>query len=181
MDHIELSSAEVEKTLNDTACCVLILDIALSDKNIPKFTIMAMKVAKAQLRVNAALIKKMHTAIGVLFEIVSDMRHLADSLAEYANAVTTNEHIACEKPAEPINPDDFVPIYDPETDQPEIKEAEPPQPDVSEVLFAKMSEFSRAGHKAKARELIQKYGGQKFSDLKAEVYPAMLAELEAMM
>ena len=49
MDHIELSSAEVEKTLNDTACCVLILDIALSDKNIPKFTIMAMKVAKAQL------------------------------------------------------------------------------------------------------------------------------------
>lgn len=30
MDHIELSSAEVEKTLNDTACCVLILDIALS-------------------------------------------------------------------------------------------------------------------------------------------------------
>ena len=57
MDHIELSSAEVEKTLNDTACCVLILDIALSDKNIPKFTIMAMKVAKAQLRVNAALIK----------------------------------------------------------------------------------------------------------------------------
>lgn len=70
MDHIELSSAEVEKTLNDTACCVLILDISLSDKNIPKFTIMAMKVAKAQLRVNAALIKKMHTAIGVLFEIV---------------------------------------------------------------------------------------------------------------
>ena len=70
MDHIELSSAEVEKTLNDAACCVLILDIALSDKNIPKFTIMAMKVAKAQLRVNAALIKKMHTAIGVLFEIV---------------------------------------------------------------------------------------------------------------
>lgn len=49
---------------------MLILDIALSDKNIPKFTIMAMKVAKAQLRVNAALIKKMHTAIGVLFEIV---------------------------------------------------------------------------------------------------------------
>jgi len=113
--------------------------------------------------------------IKLLLDVVSDMRHLADSLAEYANAVTTNEHIACEKPAEPINPDD------PETDQPEIKEAEPPQPDVSEVLFAKMSEFSRAGHKAKARELIQKYGGQKFSDLKAEVYPAMLAELEAMM
>ncbi len=119
--------------------------------------------------------------IKLLLDVVSDMRHLADSLAEYANAVTTNEHIACEKPAEPINPDDFVPIYDPETDQPEIKEAEPPQPDVSEVLFAKMSEFSRAGHKAEARELIQKYGGQKFSDLKAEVYPAMLAELEAMM
>ena len=29
MDHIELSSAEVEKTLNDTACCVLILDLSL--------------------------------------------------------------------------------------------------------------------------------------------------------
>jgi len=87
--------------------------------------------------------------IKLLLDVVSDMRHLADSLAEYANAVTTNEHIACEKPAEPINPDDFVPIYDPETDQPEIKEAEPPQPDVSEVLFAKMSEFSRAGHKRK--------------------------------
>ena len=69
MDHIELSSAEVEKTLNDTACCVLILDIALSDKNIPKFTIM--KVAKAQLRVNAALIKKMHTAIAALLRIVT--------------------------------------------------------------------------------------------------------------
>ena len=55
--------------------------------------------------------------IKLLLDVVSDMRHLADSLAEYANAVTTNEHIACEK----------------------------------------------------------------FSDLKAEVYPAMLAELEAMM
>ena len=65
--------------------------------------------------------------IKLLLDVVSDMRHLADSLAEYANAVTTNEHIACEKPAEPINPDDFVPIYDPETDQPEIKEAEPPR------------------------------------------------------
>ena len=32
MDHIELSSAEVEKTLNDTACCVLILDIARCDE-----------------------------------------------------------------------------------------------------------------------------------------------------
>ena len=71
MNQIDLSSAEVEKTLNDTACCVLILDIAMSDKNIPKFTIMAMKVAKAQLRVNAALIKKMHTAIAALLRIVT--------------------------------------------------------------------------------------------------------------
>ena len=45
--------------------------------------------------------------IKLLLDVVSDMRHLADSLAEYANAVTTNEHIACEKPAEPINPDDL--------------------------------------------------------------------------
>ena len=37
--------------------------------------------------------------IKLLLDVVSDMRHLADSLAEYANAVTTNEHIACEKPA----------------------------------------------------------------------------------
>ena len=28
--------------------------------------------------------------IKLLLDVVSDMRHLADSLAEYANAVTTN-------------------------------------------------------------------------------------------
>ena len=65
MDHIELSSAEVEKTLNDTACCVLILDIALSDKNIPKFTIMAMK-----------------DSVGIFRKAVCKMSHVADNIQQ---------------------------------------------------------------------------------------------------
>ena len=32
--------------------------------------------------------------IKLLLDVVSDMRHLADSLAEYANAVTTNEPVS---------------------------------------------------------------------------------------
>ena len=71
MDHIELSSAEVENALNDTACCMLMLDIALSAKDTSAFAATAMKMARSQLRVTAALIKKMHTAIAALLRIVT--------------------------------------------------------------------------------------------------------------
>ena len=123
--------------------------------------------------------------IKLLLDVVADMRHLADSLAEYANAVTGNEHLACEKPAEQINPADFEPIYDPAMDE-QVQEKlgdkeQEPQIPLREQVMEKLTKLTRSNRKAEARALIQKYGGQKFTELPETVYPEMLKELEAML
>ncbi|MCM1530467.1 MAG: hypothetical protein NC093_10800 [Alistipes sp.] len=121
--------------------------------------------------------------IKLLLDVVADMRHLADSLAEYANAVTGNEHLICEKPAGQINPADFEPIYDPTMDQQmqeEIDDKESQIP-LREQVMEKLTRLTRSNRKTEARELIRKYGGQKFTELPESVYPDMLKELEAML
>ena len=98
----------------------------------------------------------------LLLDVVSDLQHLADSLKEYAQAAVSNEK---------LNIDDFEEIY--------TSEEEPMLPSAEEVR-SKLARKSREGYQKQVRELITKYGGEKFSDLPATVYPELLAELEAM-
>lgn len=43
-----------------------------------------------------------------------------------------------------------------------------------------LAEKSRDGHTAKIRELLQKYGADKLSEINASDYPALLAEVEVL-
>lgn len=81
-------------------------------------------------------------------------------------------------PDEPINPDELVEIYNPETD------AEQPAPEPEPVTFvqlrSRLSEISRSGHTQEVKELIAKYGAEKLSDISESDYAAVLAEAEGL-
>lgn len=49
-----------------------------------------------------------------------------------------------------------------------------------EEVRAILAEKSRAGHTAKIRELLQKYGAEKLSEIKPSDYSALLAEAEVL-
>ena len=58
---------------------------------------------------------------------------------------------------------------------------EKPEPTLSlEEVRAILAEKSRAGHTAKIRELLQKYGAEKLSEIKPSDYSALLAEAEVL-
>lgn len=49
-----------------------------------------------------------------------------------------------------------------------------------EEVRAVLAEKSRDGHTTKIRELLQKYGADKLSEINASDYPALLAEAEVL-
>lgn len=98
--------------------------------------------------------------IKLLLDVVSDLQHLADSLKEYAQAAVSNEN---------LNIDEFEEIYTPEEKLPSAEE-----------VRSKLARKSREGYQKQVKELITRFGGEKFSDLPASVYPELLKELEAM-
>ena len=62
---------------------------------------------------------------------------------------------------------------------PEAK-PEPPKPLKLEEVRAVLAEKSRNGHTAKIRELLEKYGAAKLSDIDPANYAALLAEAEVL-
>jgi len=62
--------------------------------------------------------------------------------------------------------------------------AEAPAPEekpiVLETVRAVLAEKSRAGHTAKVRELLEKHGAGKLSEIDPAEYPALLAEAEVL-
>jgi hypothetical protein len=61
---------------------------------------------------------------------------------------------------------------------------EKPEPAVNalslEEVRAILADKSRAGHTAKIRELLQKYGAEKLSEIKPSDYSSLLAETEVL-
>ena len=49
-----------------------------------------------------------------------------------------------------------------------------------ETVRAVLAEKSRSGHTVKVRELLEKYGGSKLSEIDQTEYPALLAEAEVL-
>lgn len=79
----------------------------------------------------------------------------------------------------------FETIYDPEKDEPqEVTAKEQPTPEQQTVTFvelrSRLSEISRNGHTAGVKELLQKYGADKLSDVAESDYTALLAEAEVL-
>ena len=57
---------------------------------------------------------------------------------------------------------------------------ETPKAITLEEVRAVLAEKSRAGHTAKVRELLEKYGATKLSEIEPSQYPSLLAEAEVL-
>lgn len=66
-------------------------------------------------------------------------------------------------------------------DQPKTEVSVPVEKPIAlETVRAVLAEKSRSGHTVKVRELLEKYGGSKLSEINPAKYPALLAEAEVL-
>lgn len=66
-------------------------------------------------------------------------------------------------------------------DQPKVEAPAPEEKPITlEAVRAVLAEKSRAGHTAKVRELLEKHGAEKLSEIDPAEYPALLAEAEVL-
>ena len=98
-------------------------------------------------------------------DVVDDIRTLADSLEVLVNEMETGgEEAKTEKPAEE------------KKEEPE--KTEPKKTISLEEVRKVLSEKSGAGFTAQVRELLQKHGGSKLSEIKEEEYAGLLADVK---
>ena len=107
--------------------------------------------------------------IKLLLDVASNMRSLADSIQGVCDAMAESEPMDADKKTTPV------------------KEAEPnktTKPKVKEVKLedvrAVLAEKSQAGMTAKVREIIQKYGAAKLSEIEPKHYADILKDAEGL-
>lgn len=101
--------------------------------------------------------------IKLLLDVVSDMRSLADSLQAVADVMAGNE---------PVETEESTTI---------AKEPKPKSKEITlEEVRAKLAEKSQAGLTAQVREIIEKYGGSKLSEVDPKHYANMLKDAEVL-
>lgn len=113
--------------------------------------------------------------IKLLFDVVSDLRSLADSLQAVADTIVQGEP---EPPAQ--SPEEKLAQ---ETEKKNAaKKEEPPaeKPLTLEQVRAVLAEKSRAGHTAEVKALLLKHGADKLSEVAPSEYPALLADAEVL-
>lgn len=107
-----------------------------------------------------------------MMKIINALSALTAALQEFTEQ-TTNGYI-----------NTFEEIYNPENDEP--KETTPAEQPASETkvtfveLRSRLAEISRAGHTAEIKELLQKFGAGKLSEIKESDYAALLTEAEGL-
>ena len=107
--------------------------------------------------------------IKLLLDVVSDMRSLADSIQAICDAMGENEPIDNDKKLTPAK---------------ETEEKRPAKSKVKEIKLedvrAVLAEKSQAGMTAKVREIIQKYGATKLSEIEHKHYADILKDAEGL-
>jgi hypothetical protein len=91
---------------------------------------------------------------------VSELRAAAQSLINAADVLTT---LFSKSEAEPAKPESSKPV-----------------PVTLEKVRAVLAEKSRDGHTAKVRELLEKHGAAKLSEIDPNKYAVLLAEAEVL-
>lgn len=102
--------------------------------------------------------------IKLLLDVVSDMRSLADCIQAVADAMAGNEAVETKEPT-------TTTVKDPEPKKKEI---------TLEEVRGKLAEKSQAGLTAQVREIIQKYGGSKLSEVDPKHYADMVKDVEVL-
>ena len=119
--------------------------------------------------------------VKLLFDVIADMRSLADSLQAVEDAMTQTE--PADVPEE--NTGEKPKKAGGKKSAKEAVETSPPpapeeQPLTLEEVRMVLAEKSRAGHTAEVRALLVKHGAEKLSDIDPAKYPALLADAEVL-
>lgn len=107
--------------------------------------------------------------IKLLLDVVSDIRSLADSLQVVCDAMVESEPIDADKKPTPVKEADPK-----KTAKPKVKEVK------LEEVRAVLAEKSQAGMTAGVREIIQKHGATKLSEIEPKHYADILKDAEGL-
>ena len=119
--------------------------------------------------------------VKLLLDVIGNLRSLADSLQAVADAVAENdvsaEMTATKEAEEKGRPKAAAK----KTTMKKTPKAEPEEkPLTLEEVRAVLAEKSRAGHTAEVKELLNKHGADKLSEIDPSEYPALLADAEVL-
>lgn len=107
--------------------------------------------------------------IKLLLDVVSDIRSLADSLQAVCDAMVESEPTEEGNKPTPVKEADTK-----KTVKPKVKEVK------LEDVRAVLAEKSQAGKTAEVREIIQKYGASKLSEIDPKHYADILKDAEGL-
>lgn len=119
--------------------------------------------------------------VKLLLDVVGDLHSLADSLQAIADAVAENdasaEMTSTKESEEKGRPKAAAKKN---TAKKTAKAEAEEKPLTLEEVRAVLAEKSRAGHTAEVKELLNKHGADKLSEIDPAEYPALLAEAEVL-
>ena len=119
--------------------------------------------------------------VKLLLDVIGDLRSLADSLQAVADAVAEND-VSAEMTATKEAEEKGKPkaATKKNTAKKTVKAEPEEKPLTLEEVRAVLAEKSRAGHTAEVKELLNKHGADKLSEIDPVEYPALLAEAEVL-
>lgn len=114
--------------------------------------------------------------VKLLLDVIGDLRSLADSLQAVADAVAENDGSAEMTATKEQG----------KKGKPKAAAKKAPKAELEEKILtleevrAVLAEKSRAGHTAEVKELLNKHGADKLSEIDPSEYPALLADAEVL-
>ena len=123
--------------------------------------------------------------VKLLLDIIEDLRSLADSLQAVADAVADNgaaemETTVTKEPEKAGKSGKATAKNTAKKDTKAAKQEPEEKPLTLEEVRAVLAEKSRSGHTEEVRELLNKHGADKLSEIDPVEYPALLAEAEVL-
>ena len=123
--------------------------------------------------------------IKLLLDVVQDMRSLADSLQAVAEAVAESgaaetELTTTKEPEKAGKTGKTAAKNTVKKDTKAAKQEPEEKPLTLEEVRAVLAEKSRSGHTEEVRELLNKHGADKLSEIDPAEYAALLAEAEVL-
>lgn len=119
--------------------------------------------------------------VKLLLDVIGDLRSLADSLQAVADAVAENDASAEMTATKEAEEKGRSKAAAKKTTAKKTPKAEPEEkPLTLEEVRAVLAEKSRAGHTSEVKELLNKHGADKLSEIDPAEYPALLADAEVL-
>ena len=119
--------------------------------------------------------------VKLLLDVVGDLRSLADSLQAVADAVAENDSSAEVTATKELEEKSKTKAAAKKNTAKKTVKAEPEEKLLTlEEVRAVLAEKSRAGHTAEVKELLNKHGADKLSEIDPAEYSALLADAEVL-